>query len=98
MGVFYFTDEEQTWTLKQESPNVGIQEGNNCTMKLCPKTTSYCHQAGDDNIIIINIVNHEDSNISIYPGTCFRMLFYDTLNKDLTISCMGSLQSIQINQ
>lgn len=82
MGVFCFTDEEQTSTLKQDSPNVGIQVGNNCTLTLCPKTTSYCHQVGDGNIIIINIENHKDSNISIYPGTCFRMI-YDTLNKIL---------------
>lgn len=79
MGGFYFTDEEQTSTLKQESPNVGIQVGDNCTLTLCPKPTSYCHQAGDGNVIIINIVNHEDSNISIYPGTCFSVLFYDSL-------------------
>lgn len=79
MGGFYFTDEEQTSTLKQESPNVGIQVGDNCTLTLCPKTTSYCHQVGDGNVIIINIVNHEDSNISIYPGTCFSVLFYDSL-------------------
>lgn len=80
MGGFYFTDEEQTSTLKQESPNVGIQVGDNCTLTLSPKTTSYCHQAGDGNVIIINIVNHEDSNISIYPGTCL-VCFSTTLFK-----------------